>query len=64
MLAHLSIRKAKFPILIISAVDETRLNWRSWGPSLNVSFLSKPVDFKEFRTAVETALQAPARRVP
>jgi DNA-binding NtrC family response regulator len=66
MLTRLAERKVKYPILVISAAlslyeEDVR---RSWGPSLNVSFLSKPISLEEFRTAVETALQIPARRAP
>jgi FixJ family two-component response regulator len=63
MLEHLAERKVKYPILVISAAlsmhgeDERR----GWGPGLNVSFLSKPMSAEEFRTAVEAALQIPAR---
>ena len=37
---------------------------RSWGPGLNVSFLQKFFDVETFRTAVEAALQIPARLAP
>ncbi len=66
LLSRLAERKVKYPILVISAgldmygEDERR----SWGPGLNVSFLSKPVGLETLRTAVETALQIPARRKP
>ena len=66
MLTRLAERKVKYPILIISGVlslfkEDVR---RSWGPGLNVSFLNKPLDIETFRTAVEAALQIPARRAP
>jgi DNA-binding NtrC family response regulator len=62
ILSRLVERKVTFPILIISAYE--KVDWRSWGPGLSVSFLSKPISLEEFRTAVETALQMPARRAP
>lgn len=66
MLARLADRKIKYPILVISGAldlydDNSR---RGWGPGLNVSFLQKPVDGETFRTAVEAALQIPARHSP
>jgi DNA-binding NtrC family response regulator len=35
---------------------------QSWGPNLKITCLSKPVSVDDFRAAVETALQIPARR--
>ena len=60
MLALLAKRNVRFPILIISAFQT--VDWRGWGPGLNVSFLSKPASLEGLRTAVETALNVPARR--
>jgi CheY-like chemotaxis protein len=62
ILSRLVERKVTFPILIISAYE--KVDWRSWGPGLSVSFLTKPISLEEFRIAVETALQIPARRAP
>jgi len=66
MLEHLAERKVKYPILVISAgLDMYREDKRrGWGRGLHVSFVSKPVELETLRTAVETALQIPARRKP
>ena len=63
MLTRLAERKVKYPIMVVSATldlyeEDVR---RGWGPGLNVSFLEKPVDVERYRTAVEAALQIPAR---
>jgi DNA-binding NtrC family response regulator len=66
MLARLAERRIKYPVLVISAGlslydNDSR---RGWGPGLNVSFLGKPWDLETLRTAVEAALQIPARLAP
>jgi DNA-binding NtrC family response regulator len=66
MLALLAERRVKYPILVVSAVlwvysEEER---RSWGPGLDVTFLAKPFDVETILTAVQAALQRPARRGP
>jgi len=74
MLTRLAERKVKYPILVISAVlgvyeDSGEPVWVQavrcdWSPNLNVSFLSKPYTYKEFRTAFEAALKITAQRAP
>ena len=66
MLARLTQRKVKYPILVASGgvvmyPENVRLGW---GPGLNVTFLQKPFDAKTFQAAVESALQIPTRPAP
>ena len=69
----LSERNITYPILIVSAgvglnadgdwvYGEKRVC--SLGRNLKISCLSKPYCVEDFRAAVETALQVPARRTP
>jgi DNA-binding NtrC family response regulator len=66
MLTRLAERKVKYPIFVVSGSLSfySASERRSWGPGLNVSFREKPVDVETFRTAVEAALQIPARPAP
>ena len=71
MFARLSKLKATCQILVMSAGvslnDNGKWVWgeaqvQSWGPNLKITCLPKPVSLDDFRIAVESALQIPARK--
>lgn len=59
MLPLLARKKVRFPILVTSGTTDEETVKQCAGPELNVFYMWKPVQFKEFRTVFEAALKIP-----